>query len=460
MRGIKSRSDHRHPRQSDRTRGRTGADRRLGHRGIYCGGDLVGYGPWPDEVCELIARGAESRRSTATTTTRSGGTRRTAGARTRARGSRPGAALRRMDPRAHRPGSKDSCASFRSTCGSSRRPARVRLVHGSPRKVNEYLFEDKPARAFERIAAGSRRRVLVFGHTHKPWIHEYGGVSSLTAARSASPKTAIPGSASRSCRPRPREARHGSSASATTPSTPPARSRPRGCRANTPRSSWRPDDDGDLDVNRPPLARRLFAEFLGTAFLVAVVVGSGIAAQQLSPDDVGLQLLENAAATGGGAVHDHPHVRPGLRRALQPGRLAGRRGFGGLRWRDALAYIPAQVFGCIAGAIVANAMFALAAVSSRPSTARRGASVRGGDRHARAGPGDLRPRAHRPRRDRAGRGGRLHRRRVLLHQLDELRQPGGHHRPHVLRHLRRHRPGSVPAFVVASWSAARSRSAC
>jgi predicted phosphodiesterase len=42
----------------------------------------------------------------------------------------------------------------------------VRLVHGSPRKVNEYLFEDKPARTFERIAAD--RDVLVFGHTHKP----------------------------------------------------------------------------------------------------------------------------------------------------------------------------------------------------------------------------------------------------------------------------------------------------
>ena len=47
---------------------------------------------------------------------------------------------------------------------------RVRLVHGSPRKVNEYLFEDKPARTFERIAAGADCDVLVFGHTHKPWV--------------------------------------------------------------------------------------------------------------------------------------------------------------------------------------------------------------------------------------------------------------------------------------------------
>ena len=66
----------------------------------------------------------------------------------------------------------------------------------------------------------------------------------------------------------------------------------------------------------------------------------------------------------GGAGDDHPHVRPGLGRALQPGRLARRRdASAGSRWRDALAYIPAQVAGCVLGAITANGMFALAAVS-------------------------------------------------------------------------------------------------
>lgn len=49
-----------------------------------------------------------------------------------------------------------------------------------------------------------------------------------------------------------------------------------------------------------PLPRRLFAEFLGSAFLAATVIGSGIAAAQLSPGDIGLQLLENAAATAAG----------------------------------------------------------------------------------------------------------------------------------------------------------------
>ena len=52
---------------------------------------------------------------------------------------------------------------------------RVRLVHGSPRKVNEDLFEDKPARTFERIAAGAGCDVLVFGHTHKPFSEVIAG---------------------------------------------------------------------------------------------------------------------------------------------------------------------------------------------------------------------------------------------------------------------------------------------
>ena len=48
----------------------------------------------------------------------------------------------------------------------------VHLVHGSPRKVNEYLFEDKPASLYERLAAAETASTLVFGHTHKPWIHD------------------------------------------------------------------------------------------------------------------------------------------------------------------------------------------------------------------------------------------------------------------------------------------------
>ena len=114
---------------------------------------------------------------------------------------------------------------------------------------------------------------------------------------------------------------------------------------------------------RPPLARRLFAEFLGSAFLAAVVIGSGIAAANLSPGDTGLQLFENAAATAAGlftiilmfGAVSGAHFNPVVSLVDAS--------FGGLSWRDALAYIPAQVSGCIAGAVVANGMFALAAIS-------------------------------------------------------------------------------------------------
>jgi glycerol uptake facilitator-like aquaporin len=111
------------------------------------------------------------------------------------------------------------------------------------------------------------------------------------------------------------------------------------------------------------LARRLLAEYLGSAFLAAVVIGSGIAAQQLSPDDTGLALLENAAATAAGLFAIILMFGPISGGHFNPVVSLVDAHFGGLTRRDALAYIPAQVAGCISGAIVANGMFALAAIS-------------------------------------------------------------------------------------------------
>lgn len=111
------------------------------------------------------------------------------------------------------------------------------------------------------------------------------------------------------------------------------------------------------------LGRRLLAEFLGAAFLAAVVIGSGIAAQQLSPNDVGLQLLMNAAATGAGLFAIILMFGPVSGAHFNPVVSLVDASFGGIRWRDALAYMPTQVAGCILGAIAANAMFAEAAVS-------------------------------------------------------------------------------------------------
>lgn len=108
---------------------------------------------------------------------------------------------------------------------------------------------------------------------------------------------------------------------------------------------------------RAAFLRRIAAEFLGSAMLAAVVVGSGIAAQRLSPGDTGLQLLENALATALGLpviillfIHiSGAHFNPVVSLADS---LVGLRS-----WRDTAAYIPAQVVGCITGAMLANLMF-------------------------------------------------------------------------------------------------------
>jgi glycerol uptake facilitator-like aquaporin len=112
-----------------------------------------------------------------------------------------------------------------------------------------------------------------------------------------------------------------------------------------------------------PLWRRLTAEFLGSAFLAAIVIGSGIAAQQLSPGDTGLELLENAAATAAGLFAIILMFGPVSGAHFNPVVSFADAALGGLSWRDAAAYLPAQVTGCVTGAIGANLMFAHAAVS-------------------------------------------------------------------------------------------------
>lgn len=110
------------------------------------------------------------------------------------------------------------------------------------------------------------------------------------------------------------------------------------------------------------LARRALAEFVGTAFLVAAVVGSGIAAVRLSPDDVGLQLLENSLITGGALVALILALQP-VSAAFNPLVTAAERVLGQLAGRDALVLVAAQIVGGAAGAVVANEMFGLSAVT-------------------------------------------------------------------------------------------------
>jgi glycerol uptake facilitator-like aquaporin len=101
-----------------------------------------------------------------------------------------------------------------------------------------------------------------------------------------------------------------------------------------------------LKTNEPlpttrQLPRRLLAELLGSAFLAAVVIGSGIAAQQLSPGDVGLQLFENAAATAVGLYAIILMFGPVSGGHFNPVVSFVDAHFGGISWRDALAYLPA-----------------------------------------------------------------------------------------------------------------------
>jgi putative phosphoesterase len=164
----------------------------LGVDAIYCGGDLVGYGPHPNEVCALIAeRGIPT-----------------------IYGNYDYAIARDLEdcgcayitPRDRELGqrsvdwtlahtdqaSKDFMGALPFDLRFAVGDTAVHLVHGSPRKVNEYLFEDKPARLYERLAAAEDASVLVFGHTHKPWVHEYGGVLFVNCGSVGKPKDGDP----------------------------------------------------------------------------------------------------------------------------------------------------------------------------------------------------------------------------------------------------------------------------
>jgi len=148
----------------------------IGVDAVYCGGDLVGYGPHPNEVCALIEdRGVP---------TISGNYDEAIGR------DRDDCGCAYITPHDRELGQRSVEWTLAHSSAASKAflralpfdlrfamgMRRVRLVHGSPRKVNEYLFEDKPDRLYEKFAAAEDADALVFGHTHKPWIREHGGV--------------------------------------------------------------------------------------------------------------------------------------------------------------------------------------------------------------------------------------------------------------------------------------------
>jgi putative phosphoesterase len=164
----------------------------LGIERIYCGGDLVGYGPHPNEVCALIAERAIPT----------------------IYGNYDFAIARDLDdcgcayttPGDRALGQRSVEWTLEQTDGASKDfmfelpfdlrfevgPSAVHLVHGSPRKVNEYLFEDKPASLYERLAAAESGAALVFGHTHKPWVRSHAGVLFVNCGSVGKPKDGDP----------------------------------------------------------------------------------------------------------------------------------------------------------------------------------------------------------------------------------------------------------------------------
>jgi putative phosphoesterase len=164
----------------------------LGIADIYCGGDLVGYGPHPNEVCALIQERAIPT----------------------IYGNYDYAIARDLDdcgcayvtPHDRELGQQSVTWTLANTDQRSKDFMRelpfdlhftlgeheAHLVHGSPRKVNEYLFEDKPASLYERLAAAENDDVLVFGHTHKPWVHDFGGVRFVNCGSVGKPKDGDP----------------------------------------------------------------------------------------------------------------------------------------------------------------------------------------------------------------------------------------------------------------------------
>jgi putative phosphoesterase len=164
----------------------------LGIETVYCGGDLVGYGPHPNEVCALIADRAIPT----------------------IYGNYDYAIARDLDDcgcaytdqHDRELGQRSVEWTLAHTDGRSKAFMRelpfdlrfalgdreVHLVHGSPRKVNEYLFEEKPARLYERLAAAEDADALVFGHTHRPWMREHGGVLFVNCGSVGKPKDGDP----------------------------------------------------------------------------------------------------------------------------------------------------------------------------------------------------------------------------------------------------------------------------
>src|SRR3954452_17286618 len=158
----------------------------------YCLGDLVGYGAFPNEVtarvramgCPTIIGnyddGVGFERDECGCAYKEEAE--------RARGDRSLAWTKAQVTAEHKAFLRALLPELRLTVDGRR----VLLVHGSPRKINEYLFEDRPLSSFQRLAASSSADVIVFGHTHQPYVKLVDGVWFVNAGSVGKPKDGDP----------------------------------------------------------------------------------------------------------------------------------------------------------------------------------------------------------------------------------------------------------------------------
>jgi putative phosphoesterase len=158
------------------------------HDRTYCLGDLVGYGAFPNEVVDRI-------RTEGVPTIMGnyddgvGFDRDDCGCAYRDEGEKARGQESLLWTRANtRDENKELLRGLVSQIRFEAEGRRVLLVHGSPRRMNEYLFEDRPDSSFQRLAASSDADIIVFGHTHKPYVKEIDGVLFVNAGSVGKPK--------------------------------------------------------------------------------------------------------------------------------------------------------------------------------------------------------------------------------------------------------------------------------
>jgi putative phosphoesterase len=161
---------------------------RRGVTDVVCLGDLVGYGPFPNEVAELVRDGAiptvmgNYDQGIGFETGDCGCVYKTDEQRAE------GAASLAWSERATRPETRAYLRTLEDRLVLTTPAGDLLAVHGSPRRINEYLFEDRPETAMARMAAANPYRAIVFGHTHIPYVREIAGTAFVNVGSAGRPK--------------------------------------------------------------------------------------------------------------------------------------------------------------------------------------------------------------------------------------------------------------------------------